>query len=48
MIFYYPDIAVTCAQEDSETYLEQPRLIIDVLSPSTEKNDRREKALPAY
>jgi len=44
-IFYYPDIAVTCAQEDGETYLEQPRLIIEVLSPSTEKIDRREKAL---
>jgi Uma2 family endonuclease len=44
-IFYYPDIAVTCAKEASEAYLEQPRLIIEVLSPSTEKIDRREKAL---
>jgi Uma2 family endonuclease len=44
-IFYYPDIAVTCAPEPNEAYLEQPRLIIEVLSPSTEKIDRREKAL---
>ena len=45
-IFYYPDVMVACGQEGgSEYYLEHPKLIIEVLSPSTEHIDRREKAL---
>ncbi len=45
-IFYYPDIMVACGQQGtSEVYLEHPKLIIEVLSPSTERIDRREKAL---
>jgi len=45
-VFYYPDVMVACQREDaSEYYLQLPKLIIEVLSPSTERTDRREKAL---
>jgi len=46
--YYYPDIQVTCAPEDREPYFKQrPKLVIEVLSPSTERSDRAEK-LSAY
>jgi Uma2 family endonuclease len=46
--FYYPDVIVTCAGEHLDAYyVTQPRLIAEVLSPSTETIDRREK-LVAY
>jgi Uma2 family endonuclease len=45
-IFYYPDVMVACGREGmTEYYLQHPKLIIEVLSPSTEQIDRREKAL---
>ena len=45
-IFYYPDVLVTCGQQDLESHLvRDPKLIVEVLSPSTEAIDRREKAL---
>jgi Uma2 family endonuclease len=45
-IFYYPDIMVACGHETaSEVFLEQPKLVIEILSPPTERTDRREKAL---
>lgn len=44
--FYYPDVMLGCSQEDShEFYKDQPCLIAEVLSPSTETTDRREKWL---
>lgn len=44
--FYYPDLAVFCNAESRDTlFLEQPRLIIEVLSPSTAQVDQREKRL---
>jgi Uma2 family endonuclease len=43
-IFYYPDVVVTCNPQDQDRYfLNYPCLIIEVLSPSTEVTDRREK-----
>ena len=43
-IFYYPDVLVSCAQDDRETYYRNnPILIVEVLSPSTERLDRYEK-----
>ncbi|MGB3637009.1 MAG: Uma2 family endonuclease [Rivularia sp. (in: cyanobacteria)] len=43
-IFYYPDVVVTCDSDDKERFsLNYPCLIIEVLSPSTEITDRREK-----
>ncbi|MBO3458148.1 Uma2 family endonuclease [Aetokthonos hydrillicola Thurmond2011] len=43
-IFYYPDVIVTCNPEDQDKFLlNYPCLIIEVLSPSTETTDRREK-----
>ncbi len=44
--YYYPDLAVTCSADESETYfLRCPRLLVEVLSPTTEATDRREKML---
>jgi Uma2 family endonuclease len=42
---YYPDVLVSCEPEESEQYVQYPKLIIEVLSPSTESVDRREKTL---
>ena len=45
-IFYYPDVMVACGDVRPEAhYLRDPTLIIEVLSPSTESIDRREKLL---
>ena len=43
--FFYPDVMVTCETEDSKfsTYKKFPRLIIEVLSDSTEAFDRGDK-----
>jgi Uma2 family endonuclease len=47
-IFYIPDIVVACGPFDTAAlnlqYLTDPRVVIEVLSPSTEAIDRREKA----
>jgi Uma2 family endonuclease len=44
--FYYPDLVVTCDSADQDDYvITHPRLIIEVLSRSTEAIDRREKLL---
>ena len=46
--FYYPDVMVSCDdQPPSEYYENNPILIIEVLSPSTETRDKLEK-LSAY
>lgn len=46
--YYYPDVMLTCAYDDRNThYKVAPCLIIEVLSPTTETIDRREK-LAAY
>jgi Uma2 family endonuclease len=43
-LFYYPDLMVGCNQGDVDTYyLNYPKLVVEVLSPSTESIDRREK-----
>ncbi len=46
-MFYYPDVVVTCADEgaDDEYYLNEPAIVVEVLSDSTEQIDRREKVL---
>lgn len=44
--FYYPDVVVSCsAQDPDSTILEKPTIIFEVLSPSTARTDRREKAV---
>ncbi len=44
--FYYPDVVVSCERTDPRSlYLESPVLVVEVLSPSTENIDRREKLL---
>lgn len=46
--FYYPDVVVTCEPYDGRSVFKKaPRLIVEVLSPSTKHVDSREK-LVAY
>jgi Uma2 family endonuclease len=45
-IGYYPDVMVVCDTQDRDRYFKtSPTLIVEVLSPSTESTDRREKML---
>ena len=45
-IFYYPDLLVTCDPNDQERYFKtKPKLIVEVLSKSTETTDKREKRI---
>jgi Uma2 family endonuclease len=47
-LFYYPDVVVTCDAPGGDPYFRTaPRLIVEVLSPTTERTDRHEK-LAAY
>ena len=47
-LYYYPDVVVTCDPPGGDRYTRsEPRLIVEVLSPSTERVDRTEK-LHAY
>ena len=46
--YYYPDVVVGCGEmpdEDEEDPPEEYRLVVEVMSHSTERIDRREKAL---
>jgi len=45
-LFYYPDVMVACGPvAGTSHYLQDPKLVVEVLSPSTESIDRREKFL---
>ncbi len=45
-VFYYPDVMLTCDPADvEEFYSEHPCLVAEILSPTTESVDRREKLL---
>lgn len=47
-VFYYPDVMVACDGPGQNPYVEdQPKIIAEVLSPTTETRDRMEK-LAAY
>lgn len=43
--FYYPDLVVSCDADDRESpyYRRRPCLVVEVISPGTERIDRREK-----
>lgn len=46
--FYYPDIAVWCGRKQAKTNqysLDDPKVIVEVLSPSTQRYDRGDKRL---
>ncbi len=44
--YYYPDIMVVCDPADNHDYFkEHPSVVLEVLSPATERTDRREKML---
>src|SRR2546429_9924808 len=43
---HLPDIMVTCNEQDvteNKTHIEHPKLVIEILSPTTEKYDRMDK-----
>ena len=43
-VFYYPDVMVSCDdQPPSEYFEDKPKLIVEILSDSTESKDRLEK-----
>lgn len=45
-VIYYPDVMVACApRRGAERVEDAPCLLVEVLSPSTESTDRREKLL---
>ncbi len=45
-IFYYPDLMIACDPRDTDRYFKRfPRVLIEVLSETTERTDRREKFL---
>lgn len=45
-VFYYPDVMVACDPRDTDPYFSRfPQVLIEVLSPTTEQTDRREKFL---
>ncbi|WP_365671975.1 Uma2 family endonuclease [Okeania sp. SIO3I5] len=43
--YFYPDLVVTCNAEDlkSRDFIQHPKVIVEVLSPSTRKYDRDDK-----
>jgi len=42
--FYYPDMVIVCGEDsEDEYYATKPKVIVEVLSPSTSLTDRREK-----
>lgn len=44
VVFYYPDVMVACGDVPENEYLEdEPCVVVEVTSPSTETVDRREK-----
>lgn len=45
-VYYYPDVLVVCDPTDNAKYhRERPSVIFEVISPDTERIDRREKAV---
>ena len=44
--YYYPDVLVVCGAEDlASSIVRDPKLVLEVLSPSTQRVDRQEKAV---
>ena len=45
-VYYYPDVFVVCDPADNAKYhRERPSVILEVISPDTERIDRREKSI---
>ncbi|XOF34342.1 MAG: Uma2 family endonuclease [Candidatus Electrothrix sp. YB6] len=43
--FFYPDVLISCEQEENDYYRNAPLLIVEVVSRSTRKNDNTVKRL---
>lgn len=45
-VYYYPDVLISCEENPENSYFRnEPVLIVEVVSPSTQEIDRREKLL---
>jgi Uma2 family endonuclease len=45
-VIYYPDMMIACQRDDwGPNYVRNPKLVAEILSPSTQHIDRREKAM---
>jgi Uma2 family endonuclease len=45
--YYIPDVVYSCETYDGSGYLKKPRLVVEILSPHTERDDFKLK-VPAY
>jgi Uma2 family endonuclease len=45
--FYVPDVLMTCEEPANTPYVDEPRLIVEILSPTTKGIDQKRK-VPAY
>lgn len=46
VLYYYPDVVVACDETPTDRYTrEHPVLVVEVISPSTERTDRQEKLI---
>jgi Uma2 family endonuclease len=41
--YVYPDVTVACGEQEDAQYITNPTVIVEVLSPTTEKRDRGKK-----
>ncbi len=46
--YFYPDVMVDCSQVDADYYIEQPSIIVEVLSKSTRQHDKTIKRLAYF
>ena len=46
--YFYPDVMVDCSQVDADYYIEQPSIIVKVLSKSTRQHDKTIKRLAYF
>ena len=46
--YFYPDVMVDCSQVDADYYIEQPSIIVEVLSKSTRQHDKTVKRLAYF
>ena len=46
--YFYPDVMVDCSQENIDYFVEQPSMIVEVLSKSTRQHDKTIKRLAYF
>ena len=46
--YFYPDVMVDCSNEETDYFVEQPSIIVEVLSKSTRQHDKTVKRLAYF